>query len=264
MALHFVRNRFVALFDVLGFSERVEQHGARGLLDSYVEKVLQAASPFQDTLGLILFSDSIVAYTADDKTESFEQVTSFASELLYTLILSGVPVRGAVSHGEIVGSDNREHGNFIAGRPVIEAYRFESQQQWIGVVLTPSVHQRFPDLPARPNFGGLKGEYPSASTELLKAVVKRLRIQRTQNVPLEPTKGTITTYDGYAIVPTAPFKPQPHTTNPVQALEQVLGTLDKLMRRAPEARSQAKYRSTIRWLTEIREEVEGFDFQFPV
>jgi len=28
---------------------------------------------------------------------------------------------------------------FIAGRPIIDAHRYESQLQWIGVMITPSV-----------------------------------------------------------------------------------------------------------------------------
>ena len=186
-------------------SQRVRDEGVRDL-NEYVGLVLEDAYSFVGQLRVIMFSDSIVAFTADDSDESFEAITSFASQLLYRLILAKIPVRGAISHGEIVRSNDRDAGVVIAGPPVIEAHHYECQQQWIGVMLAPSIHKRFANLPERCDLSTLRQKHPQDSLSLLVAVHKSAKVQPYADIPLEPTKGTITPYDGYAVVPMAPQK----------------------------------------------------------
>jgi hypothetical protein len=54
-------NGYVALFDVLGFSELVVRNGLGGL-DRYIDTVVNVTSSFNQ-IDTILFSDTVVVYT---------------------------------------------------------------------------------------------------------------------------------------------------------------------------------------------------------
>lgn len=127
MALRIRKSGYVALFDVLGFSERVVRNGDG--LDRYIQTVLNVTAPFEiqlKQLGAILFSDTVFVYTFDDEPNSFEDILTVSSRLLHAFIVSGVPERGAISHGEFVRSEHDEHGTVIAGRPIIDAHHYEA------------------------------------------------------------------------------------------------------------------------------------------
>src|SRR5258708_27690792 len=98
------KSGYVALFDVLGFSERV-MRGALNGLDSYVNTVVHV-SQHGKQLGTILFSDTVVLYTFDDSEHSFNDLIGASCQLFHDLLMAGVPVRGAISHGEFWRSED--------------------------------------------------------------------------------------------------------------------------------------------------------------
>ena len=181
------RNRksgYVALFDVLGFSDRVVRNGLDGL-DRYIETVVEIGAPFKQRLGTILFSDTVVVYTFDDSPASFHDILVVSSRLLHAFIVSDVPVRGAISHGDFVRSEHDEHGTVIAGRPIIEAHHYEAQMQCIGVMVAPSVLEHVPDLQSRCDFARAK-EQPAGSQSRLVATLEALMIQPWESIPSSP------------------------------------------------------------------------------
>lgn len=245
------KNGYVALFDVLGFSDRVFRNGTDGL-DSYIDPVVEIAGTLSE-LGLILFSDTVVLFTSDDTDGAFDAIIKASSQLLHAFIFRGVPVRGAIAHGEFVRSDHSQHGTVIAGRPIIEAHHYEVQLQAVGVMLAPSVIERMEQLSKRPLLKSAKGKPLPAR---LAIVQKALEIQPWNTIPLEPTFGTITPYDGFAIVPTAraTIGTVDEITNDFKSLRKKLQRLKQL---APESRSQAKYQRTIDWLVDVSRRVDN-------
>lgn len=192
---------YVALFDVLGFSDRVSRDALHGL-DAYVDTVVNLASP--DThLGTILFSDTVVLYSFDDNDRMFYEIICVSSGLLHNLIAVNVPVRGAIAHGDFVRSEHeRHHGTVIAGRPIIDAYHYESRLQWIGVMLTPSLLERRPDVSVD-ECSFEKGVGPLDDGARFKVVRDTLMIQPC-SIPLEDETGSLTSFDGFAVVPVNP------------------------------------------------------------
>ena len=74
-------------------------------------------------------------------------------------------------------------------------------------------------------------------------------IQPWTTIPLEPTVGRVTPYDGFTIVPIDTAT----TINDLsKSLNKVSQKLQRLKQLAPEARSQAKYQHTIDWLAKVR------------
>lgn len=242
------KSGYVALFDVLGFSERVVRDALHGL-DAYIRTVTDMTEPNRN-IGTILFSDTVVLYTFDDSDHSFHAITVACSRLFHGLVLAGVPIRGAVSHGDFVRSENDAHGTVIAGRPIIDAHHYESRLQWIGIMLAPSVLEHRQDLTAEACSLGRALPYPE-ETEQAASALKTLMIQPCSSVPLEDGHGQITPFEGFAIVPIG-LTERPSLEAIRESLDRARNKLERLKQLAPEARSQAKYQRSIDWLSQIR------------
>jgi hypothetical protein len=108
---------FVAMLDILGFADRVARDTEIGGLDKYIETVEELATPY-NSLGTILFSDTVLLYTFDDGERSFQSIVSLVSRLSFSLLMEEIPLRGAIAHGTFARSEQQCHGTVVAGRPV--------------------------------------------------------------------------------------------------------------------------------------------------
>jgi hypothetical protein len=243
MANH--KNGFVALLDVLGFSDRVLRGTFEGL-DAYVNTVLRLTEPHQ-RLRTILFSDTIVLFTLDASDQAFHEIITVSSRLLYQLLRQGIPVRGAISYGDFLRSDQDGHGTVIACRPIIDAHYYESRLQWIGIMVAPSVLEHRGETSTVATFLTLAATQLSAGDMFVDAL-KRVRIQPCENVPLQDaSEGP---FEGFGIVP---ISPTARTLEDLRdSMDDIRHTLTRLKQLAPDSRSQAKYRRTIDWLTQVR------------
>jgi hypothetical protein len=235
------KSGYVALLDVLGFSDRVMRGGFADL-DAYIKTVLQVTDP-NPSIGTILFSDTVVLYTFDDSEPAFGSLVAACSNLFHDLVMAGVPVRGAISHGDFVRSEHDGHGTVIAGRPIIEAHHYESRLQWIGIMLTPSVLEHA-DVSA--NRCALNVTATMDEPERFTDALIRLGFQPCASIPLEDRSGEASEFEGFAIVP---MSLQVRSIKDMRdSIEKVGRRLERLKQLAPDARSQAKYQRTIVWL----------------
>src|SRR5262245_14073421 len=60
-----------------------------------------------------------------------------------------IPLRGAIAHGSLTRTKTKNGGVFVAGKPIVDAYRFETVQNWLGVMVAPSVLKKVPNLDKR-------------------------------------------------------------------------------------------------------------------
>lgn len=244
------KDGYVALLDILGFSNRVMRGNMHGL-DSYIKTVMAAAGQ-EKRIKTILFSDTVVFYTMDDSDESFDVIVRTTSLALYQLIAADIPLRGAISHGSFVRSVNTG-GTVIAGRPIIDAHHYESQSQWIGVMLAPSVLEHRPDISQRACSIAINASGRAKSARFA-PVRECISIQPNRRIPLAALTGELTDFEGYAVVPLS--SDIADLTDLRTSLIGTINKLTRLMQLAPDARSQAKYQRTRDWLRAIRAEVD--------
>ncbi len=146
----------LVLFDVLGFSERVNRIGLDAMYGHYEDlirlvkaeaggKVVVSALPAGDG-GMVpvagwlqiqhaYFSDTILLWCPYHPAMSmpfYDVCLDFVCEAL----ARELPVRGCIAFGEAIME--RDRGVFL-GEPIIEAARGESAQSWIGVSFGPSL-----------------------------------------------------------------------------------------------------------------------------
>lgn len=242
---------YVAFLDVLGFSALLTGgEGEGGRLQEYLRCIQEALATNERSpkVEYVVFSDSIILTTPDAYIESLLELLLRCSRLFGLMLNTGIPLRGAIAYGAF-SREAMAESVFVAGRPIIEAYRFESEQDWVGIMLAPSVVRQVPDLLGRCSTANLSPSDPGMFEGILKLLPWAAFVQPNPQIPFHMTSLERNDFDGFAIVPSD------GTATP-DALVASLGTsLEALLRMkslAPDPRSQAKYARSYQWLHNIR------------
>lgn len=244
---------YVAFLDVLGFSAMV-QNEQSGQIDQYfdaLKAVLEATpdgGPTTKTVSLI-FSDSIVLLPETEGEEGLRLLIRSCSYLMGELLRAGIAMRGAISYGTYV-SRTLTSGRFVAGKAIVDAYRCEEQQDWVGIMLAPSVLEQFPGLPGK---CGLPSVPRTNNRDQWLAWVRSYEekarwavyVQPCQAIPFhtEPTD-----YAGYAIVPT---QGDSRLRSATTSLQESIAAIGRLKMLAPDPLAQRKYQRATNWLAEL-------------
>jgi hypothetical protein len=242
---------FVALLDVLGFSSLVagDRDGER------LNRYLGCLQGTLNTLGAVrtveyvVFSDTIVLTTPDDSEASLLAIITQCSRVFGTMLDNDIPLRGAIAHGFCFRSDSPEGGGtFVAGRAILDAYKFEMAQDWVGIMLAPSIVQKVPDLRERCALHSPMGT-PEDDQALRKKLEWAAFVQPCGNIPFH-TNNPLENYgyDGFAIVPT---NGNSRINELVQDLDVKLKKLLWLKSLAPDPRAQSKYQHCYAWLYNV-------------
>ena len=223
---------YVALLDILGFSDALLNGASEAFLQDY-QGVLSDAVASSIGAEYVVFSDSIILTQPGTGFADLLALSRASSLLTFELIKRGIPVRGAISFGEYVRSRMQSANVFVAGRPIVDAYRYEQAQKWIGVMLTPTVVRK-------------DGAMLAAGGEQTSMLVSG-GIDACRQIPIAEGGAAPSAYEGYAIVP--------HTFSTfdssiaVDVRNGVLPSLKRMKAAAPSPAEQAKYTRTIEWLT---------------
>jgi hypothetical protein len=148
---------YVAFLDVLGFTAIVRGEN-REPIDRYLECLKTVFEREENThVDYVVFSDSIVITTHDDSDASLQGLLKRCSGLFGSLLAQGIAVRGAIAHGSFIASKTQS-GTFVAGRAIVEAYEFEGKQNWVGIMLAPSVIRKRPNIRNLSEIGTIETE----------------------------------------------------------------------------------------------------------
>jgi hypothetical protein len=239
---------YVAFLDVLGFSSLVSGDFHAERIDKYLEclSTIFNAKKGRPLVEYVVFSDSLILTTMDDSDASFQALAARCSCLFGALLENEIAIRGAISHGSFISSKT-ESGTFVAGRAIIEAYQFEGKQDWVGIMVAPSVIRKIPDLAERCLY-----EDPH-SIEILRRLTDRLlwaaHVQPCNQIPFHGSPLENSTYRGFAIVPSDGSSDLAALRD---SLTKSLERLSRLESLAPDPRAQGKYQRTYNWLNNVR------------
>jgi hypothetical protein len=227
---------FVALLDVLGFVDLIARESYRQEIDEYVGCV--SAFTTDSQLQFVLFSDSIVISTADNSQAGLLNIVKSCSRLFGKLLTRGIPLRGAIARGSFIREES-DVGTFLAGRAVIEAYNFEKKQNWVGMMLTPSVLREFENVQKL-------CEVPNQTHKGVLATERGDWVRCVQRGQI-PTHDGI--YDGFAIVPGDSDGNEPKLV--VEDLLRMSESLQRLRSLANDPAAQGKYSQSLTWLHNV-------------
>ena len=137
------KNRWFCYLDLLGFTHLVRTAEAGAVIDLYEDAItkLEAGASAKRSLGISYswFSDTFIIFSRGDSLEEFALLEQAGRLFFQRLVLAHIPARGAISHGKLYSNLEK---NIFVGEALIEAYEYGEQQNWLGLLLTPSVFRR--------------------------------------------------------------------------------------------------------------------------
>jgi len=147
-SMDFSQGRYLLFLDILGFSELVETKGAEEIY-AVIDSALKAFGRWEELNGLfktIYFSDTFLFYQEPKGYGdwAFLDVYAIGGMVLSALLAAGIPARGAISFGEFeVQLDSTGRHPVYFGRALIEAYKAEQREKWIGITVLPSAWEPY-------------------------------------------------------------------------------------------------------------------------
>ena len=136
--------RFVCFLDIMGFKDLVMRNSHDEIYEMLMElskhrtslESKNLPSKYADSLKTVSFSDSIVVFTKDDSIASFDLLTIAVSWLFAKAMEDGIPMKGAISCGEMSINITRQ---IFFGQPLIDAYLLEEDVAFYGIVVHNTV-----------------------------------------------------------------------------------------------------------------------------
>ncbi len=154
---------WLACFDVLGFRRQVVEfvRGCPGgnldvFVDNYYVPIIRSIEHEIKTqlkyrgcsFEHAWFSDTFLFYVPNDGSpDSYITIDAVARHFLSSMLRQKTPFRGALAVGELY-ADKRN--SIFVGDALIEAYTYAEKQDWIGLVMAPSVPKRLRGSPLDP------------------------------------------------------------------------------------------------------------------
>jgi hypothetical protein len=129
--------------DILGFSDLVEERNPEDIY-AVIDSALQSFTRWEELNKLfktIYFSDTFLFYQENKGYGdwAFLDVYGIGAMLMSALLAQGIPVRGSITFGEFeVRNDSSNKHQIYFGKALIEAYKTEKRENWIGITIQPS------------------------------------------------------------------------------------------------------------------------------
>ena len=140
--------RYLLFLDILGFSELVETKQVEDIY-AVIDNALKAFGYWEKLNGffkVIYFSDTFLFYQEPKGYAdwAFLDVYAIGGMVLSALLAAGVPARGAITFGEFeVDIDSARRHQVYFGKALIEAYKAEQGEKWIGITILPSAWEPY-------------------------------------------------------------------------------------------------------------------------
>lgn len=140
--------RYLLFLDILGFSELVETRSPYEVY-AVIDNALKTFGRWEELNGLfktIYFSDTFLFYQESKGYHkwAFLDVYAIGGMILSALLSANIPARGAISFGEFeVEFDSTGRHQVYFGKALIEAYKAEQREKWIGITIMPSAWTPF-------------------------------------------------------------------------------------------------------------------------
>jgi hypothetical protein len=139
------RETWVGVFDILGFKNMINQaedEFHRIYLTSQIDDIFETLKSDimkNGELEFLAFSDTFVLLTKDQELASYPWFLLQCTQLINRSIEVRLPVRGAIGVGIAYTS---KEPTIVLGKPFVEAYEYCEDQDWIGLLMTPTVTRR--------------------------------------------------------------------------------------------------------------------------
>ena len=133
---------WVAHFDILGFKSLLDQGWMEFktvLSQSKIDDILNAienTSPYyRANIDYLFYADTFIFYSKSDQGQDYTSILCVAQRFIRECISIKLPVRGAISFGELIfGHEKR----ILMGKAFLESYEYSEDQNWLGPRACPA------------------------------------------------------------------------------------------------------------------------------
>jgi hypothetical protein len=133
---------WIAHFDILGFKSMVDNEGKslqlaslKSKIDDVICKLEKEIANHEEFIDYQFYADTFIIYSKNDKVNDYPSLVRASKNFIINCIYKSLPVRGAISYGEVLFGHQKK---IIIGKAFLEAYVYGEDQNWIGLILTPS------------------------------------------------------------------------------------------------------------------------------
>lgn len=120
-------------------------------IDKVIKGLQEKIQNFQSTIEYAHYADTFLIYSKTEDSSGYPSLVHAAKNLTRSCILNRLPARGAIAYGEVsFGYDNR----IIIGKAALESYTYCEDQDWIGLLLTPTASQQLISIGIEPSGHG--------------------------------------------------------------------------------------------------------------
>jgi hypothetical protein len=137
--------RWVSYFDLLGFGKRVCECG---LVAGFVEidrclQEVRSTEQFGGNTESAWFSDTFLFYSSDDSRSSFCAVAEASRRFFDELLVSRIPLRGALAFGDFYAD---KANSLFLGKALVDAHEYGERFDWLGFVLHRTALQHMAEV----------------------------------------------------------------------------------------------------------------------
>ncbi|MBI3793547.1 MAG: hypothetical protein HY280_02315 [Nitrospinae bacterium] len=237
------KTRYICFLDVLGFSEIINSGGFEKF-NKYIKIINRTIESIDINQQYIVFSDSIIIFSEDDNEQSFINLASIVSVISYEFLVNeNLALRGSIAHG-LVELLQEKTKTTLAGKPIIEAYKLEQSQNWIGVILARSVIARDPSLALK--IFAINPANFSNTECVLDNLQLFISLYRYPRIPFKNDD----VYEGLAIIPHK--LSSTHPEHLVEDLAEYSTKLSNLVLLGREPSVQKKYQNTLDYIRLVK------------
>lgn len=133
---------WIAHFDILGFkyiiskdSEYLTLEIVKSTISEVLKELNDDISTFNENVDYLCYADTFIIYSKSEKVNDYPGFIRVSKNFIHKCIYKRLPIRGAVSFGEITFGHQKK---IIMGRAFLESYDYGEDQNWLGLILTPS------------------------------------------------------------------------------------------------------------------------------
>lgn len=137
------QGRYLLFLDILGFSQLVKTKNPEEIY-AVIDEALKGFKRCEELnrqFKTIYFSDTFIFYQEPKGYAkwAFLDIYAIGGMVLSALLAKGIPARGAISFGEFeVRLDSSNKHQVYFGKALIEAYKAEQKENWIGITIQES------------------------------------------------------------------------------------------------------------------------------
>jgi len=242
---------------MLGFSEFVQGDSFSKQFKQYSEILSEAIQANKGSLQYVTFSDSVVINTIESDERHLQYLVQAVAEITFRFLTElNVPICGSVSMGQFDRHEHKDGNVMIAGPPILDAYRYEQEQNWVGVILSPKVVK---DNSILLEYCRLEEPHNQEEAEKLrKRFPWPLILQYYQMITFRNQNNDFDSpsYKGYVIVPQRCGCQEPEEV--IDDLGKYQEKLKELMLFAPDPSSQQKYQYALTWIERAQNKLRSW------